>query len=371
MSSQPGALRWLLLATHVPASGQGGGIVRYTTEMAVALHARDDVDLQVLCAGDSVPYFRELVPGAGVVPAPRLPRSAMAVFERWGVGAVSTGSTYDVVHGTKHLLPRGLRATSVLTVHDMILLDRPGDFDVLKRTLLRRPYVASLRGADLLASVSEASAVRVRDRLPETGDGIRVIPLATSTALRTVPPQPVDQLRGKGFALVVGDPSPRKNLPVVIEAWAEVSARVPAGVLAVVGPDSWGQTRYGPMFDDLQAQGRLLRLTNLDDARLRWCYENASVVLCPSLVEGFGLPAVEALDLGAPLITSLDPALCEVSRDRALHLPADRVDLWAAAIGEAMAQGRPAPVPAAAARTWSQVAAETVAAVRERRATHH
>lgn len=367
MTEQPGRLRWLLLATHVPANGQGGGIVRYTTEMAVALHARDDIDLQVLSAADSVPFFAALVPGAGVVPAPTLPRSAMAVFERWGVGATAAGRAYDVVHGTKHLLPRGLRATSVLTVHDMILMDRPGDFDVLKRTLLRRPYVASLRGADVLACVSEATAARVVDRLQQVRDSITVVPLATSSALRTVTSRPIEQLQHKAFALVVGDPSPRKNLPVVIDAWAEVSARVPGAVLAVVGPDSWGQTRYGAMFDRLQGEGKLLRLTNLDDGGLRWCYENASVVLCPSLVEGFGLPAVEALDLGAPLITSLDPALCEVSCDRAQHLPADRVDLWAAAIGAAMAGPRPAAAAGPPPRTWAQVAAQTVAAVHQRR----
>ena len=366
MSSYGTALRWLLLATHVPPDGQGGGIVRYTTEMAVALDAREDVDLRVLCSVDSVPLFRTLTPGAGVVPAPALPRSAMAAFERWGVGGARSGPGYDVVQGTKHLLPRGLRATSVLTVHDMILVDRPADFDLLKRHLLRRPYLASLRDADVLACVSEATAVRVRDRLPGVRDRIRIIPLATSSALLTVPAQPVEQLRDTAFAMVVGDPSPRKNLPVVIDAWADVSSRAPGGVLAIVGPDSWGQTRYGAMFDRLQAQGRLLRLTNLDDARLRWCYENASVVLCPSLVEGFGLPAVEALDFGAPLVTSFDPALCEVSRDRALHLPADRVDLWTSAIGEAMARGRPAPVPGPLPRSWSDVAAQTVSAVQER-----
>ncbi len=64
---------------------------------------------------------------------------------------------------------------------------------------------------------------------------------------------------------------------------------------------------------------------------LRWCYENCVVVLSPSLAEGFGLPAVEALDLGAPLVTSLDPALVEVSGDAAEHLPADDVAGWAEA----------------------------------------
>lgn len=361
-------LRWLLLATHVPASGQGGGIVRYTTEMAAALHARSDIELHVLTTSATAPFFTALVPGALIRSTPTLPRLAMALFERWGVRLTLSRNSFDVVHGTKHLLPHKLSATSILTVHDMILLDRPGDFDPVKRHFLRRPYLASLRDADILVSVSRASAQRINAWMPRAEGKVRVVPLATSSALTAVTSRPVPQLRDRRFALVVGDPSPRKNLPMIIDAWSRVSSRVPEAVLVVVGPDSWGETRYGAKFEQLQSDGKLLRLTNLGDSGLRWCYENAGVVLCPSLVEGFGLPAVEALDFGAPLVTSLDPALCEVSGDRAVHLPADRVDLWGEAIAKALLEGRrtlsPDSSPRRVVRSWAEVAAQTVAAVR-------
>ncbi|MEJ5915907.1 glycosyltransferase family 4 protein [Pseudokineococcus sp. 1T1Z-3] len=368
-------LRWLVMATHVGPGGQGGGIVRYTTQLAAALERRDDVEVHVL-AGEAKEWFRGWLPAERVHAAPRLPRLATALVERLGGGPLGRDGL-DVVQGTKHLLPlrrRIGRATTVLTVHDMILLDRPADFDRAKRVLLRRPYLSSLREADVLASVSAATAAGVARWVPEAPTRTAVVPLATSPTLLDAVPEPLPQLAGRSFALVVGDPSPRKNLPLLVDAWPRVVEQVPGAVLVVVGPDSWGETVHGQHFDRLAAAGSLVRLTGLPDAPLRWCYEQAAVVLCPSLAEGFGLPALEGLDLGAPVITSTDPALVEATGDAAPHLPFDDPDPWVAATVAALRRGRAAAdVERAAAgavrtpRSWDDVAAETVAAVRARR----
>ena len=365
-------LRWLLMATHVGPDGQGGGIVRVTTQLAAALERRDDVELHVL-ATEAAGWFRDRLPEGRVHEAPRLPRLATALVERLGAGALGAGM--DVVQGTKHLLPLRRRtggATTVLTVHDMILLDRAADFDVAKRVLLRRPYLASLREADVLASVSAATADRVAAWVPSARPRTHVVPLATSPTLLDAVPEPVEALRGRPFALVVGDPSPRKNLPLLVDAWPRVVEQVPDAVLVVVGPDSWGATVHGARFDELVRAGSVVRLTGLPDAPLRWCYEQAAVVLCPSLAEGFGLPALEGLDLGAPVVTSTDPALVEVTGDAAPHLPADDPAPWVDAAVSALRRGRAAhdaargPVPAP--RSWDDVAAGTVDAVRAHRA---
>lgn len=375
--SGPGArptaepLRWLVMATHVGPDGQGGGIVRYTTQLAGALERRDDVELHVL-AGEAGPWFGTWMAPERVHAAPRLPRTAAALVERLGGGPLARGGM-DVVQGTKHLLPLRRRtggATSVLTVHDMILLDRPQDFDRAKRTLLRRPYLSSLRQADVLASVSRATAGHLARWVPSAPARTAVVPLATSPTLLGAVPEPIPQLRGRPFALVVGDPSPRKNLPLLVDAWPQVVDQVPDAVLVVVGPDSWGETVHGRRFAELVEAGSLLRLTGLPDAPLRWCYEQAAVVLCPSLAEGFGLPALEGLDLGAPVVTSLDAALVEATGDLALHLPGDDPRPWVAATVEALRRGRAAhdaAAPERSPRTWDDVAAETVAAVRAAR----
>ncbi|WP_166487259.1 glycosyltransferase family 4 protein [Geodermatophilus obscurus] len=358
-----GPVRWLLMAGHVPPGIRGGGIVRYTVELARALVRRDDVELHLLASPAAAGSLADLVGGPErIVTLPAVPEAVIPAFERLALGR-RLGSRFDVVQGTKHLLPRGVRARTALTVHDLLLFDRPQDFPLPKRLLLARPYAASLRQADSLVCVSTAT----RDRLvrwdPELAPRATVAPLTTSPQLLDSEPVPVPSLTGRPFALVVGDPGPRKNLSVAVSAWARVVRRHPDAVLALVGPPAWGSQSYGPDHAGLVADGRLVQLTGVDDGTLRWCYEHCAVALAPSLAEGFGLPAVEALDLGAPLVTSMDPALVEVSGDAAEHLPADDVAGWAEAALRRLEHTGARDPASRQRRTWDDVAAETVAAV--------
>ncbi len=357
-----GPSRWLLMAGHVPPSVRGGGIVRYTVELARALSRRGDVDLHLLAAPAAAGPLAEIAGGPDrVVTLPGVPEAVVPAYERFALGR-QLGGRFDVVQGTKHLLPRGVRARTALTVHDLLLFERPDDFPLPKRTLLARPYAASLRQADTLVCVSAATRERLLQWDPQLAPRAAVAPLTTSPQLLASTPVPVDALAGRPFALVVGDASQRKNVAVAVSAWAEVVRERPDAVLALVGPPAWGTEAYGPDHARLVAAGSVVQLTGVDDGTLRWCYEHCAVVLAPSLAEGFGLPAVEALDLGAPLVTSLDPALVEVSGDDAEHLPAEDVRGWAEAALRHLDRPRPEG-RARRPRTWDDVAEETVAAV--------
>jgi glycosyltransferase involved in cell wall biosynthesis len=246
----------------------------------------------------------------------------------------------------------------------MLVLDRPHDYPWFKRTLLAGPYLASIRDADVLLCVSEATRMRLLRHVPEAASRVRVVPHAVSPTLHRVLPEPVAALEGRPFGLVVGDSSRRKNLGFVLELWRRVSAQQPAAVLAVVGPEGWGISDLGAG-GDAATRTDVALLGHLPEEQLRWCYQNAEVVLCPSLVEGFGLPALEALEFGATVVTSTDPALVEVSGDRALHLPADDAGPWVRAILGAFSGSGSRPTHCGARRTWDRVAAETVQAVRD------
>lgn len=357
-------LRWLLLATHVAPSGSGGGMVRYVVELARSLAARPDVELHVVCGDATTPFFTELVGDPARVHAAteRLPVPLRSALEREGLGLPVLREPFDVLQGAKHLLPRRHRAaTTLLTVHDMLPLDRPGDFGAVKRALLRGPYLASLEQADALVCVSAATRDRLRGYAPEAAARAAVVHLAPSRSLIAAVAEPVPQLASRPFALVVGDPSPRKNLAHVMGLWPAVVAQRPDALLVVVGPPSWGPADLGPA-GSLVRDGHVLLLGHLSDAALRWAYEHASVVLCPSLLEGFGLPSVEGAAFGAPVITSDDPALCEVSASSAQHLSLHDRAGWLAAVVAAL-DGR-APVAPRPTRTWDDVADETVAVVR-------
>lgn len=353
--------RWLLLGTHVPASGSAGGMVRYVVELARALADRDDVDLTVLASPAGAPFLADVLGARRVLALPAdLPTALRSALERGalvpGLLTASSRRTWDVVHGTKHLLPRRGGARRVLTVHDTLFLDRPQDFPAAKRTLLRRPFLASARAADVCLCVSSATRDRLVHHAPELAARAAVVGLAVAPGLLAAAPVAVPALQGRRFGLVVGDPSPRKNLPFALDVWRRVHQAHPDLQLALAGPPGWGIEDLG----DIGARADVVRLGQLSDGQLRWCYEQAEVVLCPSLLEGYGLPAVEAVALGARVVTSEDPALVEVSGPFATHLPL-RPDVWSAAVLDLIAA--PKPRTPTTARTWRDVAADTVRAV--------
>lgn len=355
--------RWLVLATAVPAGGGLGGVVRYITELTAALVRREDVEVSMLgdrSARDTLVALTGDPARVRTLPA-SLPGAAGALVERWHPWAASGG--FDVVLGTKHIVPARTHSLRLLTVHDLLLLDRPGDFPVLKRRLLPAPYRRSLAQADVPVCVSEATKARLAAHDPAAGERAAVIPLATATSLRSAVPEPVPALVGRRFALVVGDASPRKNLATVAAAWPAVRRQLPDAVLAIAGPPDWSHSPADAERQALLDSGAAVALGRVSDAQLRWCYEHAGVVLCPSIAEGFGLPVAEALDLGAPVVVSDDPALVEVAAGRAAAVvPTHDVPAWASAIDASLSASQAEPLGPGRIRSWDDVATQTMQA---------
>lgn len=356
---------WLILASHVPALADRGGMVRYTVEVTGAL-LRAGVRVAVHCQPSAVGAFA----GLGVA-APDLHPHAHhfglrnALGERYGLKATLAAVRPRVILGTKHLVPRrSPGAIRVLTVHDMMPFDRPQDFGTAKRLLLPQPYLRSLLDADVLACVSEATRKRLVARAPSTADRAVVIPNAMTPSLQHATAQPLAPLAGRRFILAVGDPSPRKNLRHLIGLWSAVEARVPGAHLAVVGPPGWGRAGDLTGLDALVARGAASLHGRVSDGELRWAYEHAAALACPSLLEGFGLPVVEAAAFGCPAIISQDAALVEAGAGWAESYPLTDAEAWCRALASALAAGGGASRvrPRHPVRTWDDVAAELIAA---------
>lgn len=352
-------LRWLLTATHVPPNGVGGGMIRYTVEFSRALVRRPDVELSLLVAPDAavglaevlgVPPGRVHVLGGSVITA--------SLRQRLAVGFDANG--FDVFHGAKHLVPRRSRARRLLVVHDLVPFERPADFGRAKRYLLPRQYATALDDADALPCDSRATHDKLVARFPHLAAKATVVSLAMSPTLLSTEPRPIPNLVDQPFALVVGDASPRKNLRLVADIWPAVRRRRPELLLAIAGPAGWGVLAGLEQLDDLVTNNAAVRLGHISDAELRWAYEHAAVVLCPSRLEGFGLPALEAVTFGAPLVISPDPALVEVAGDAACVVRLDDPLGWVDAIC-GIAGARSPAMRTGSPRTWDDVAAETVA----------
>lgn len=101
------------------------------------------------------------------------------------------------------------------------------------------------------------------------------------------------------------------------------------------------------------------------DAELRWCYDHAAMLCYPSREEGFGLPIVEALVQGLPVVAGTDPTLVEAAQGHALHLDPDDRAAWRDAVIATTRRGRPAEPPALVLRSWAEHVDQTVAVYRE------
>ncbi len=323
-----------------------GGIGRYVREVFAALAARPDVDLTAVAPASADSTMRDLAGHHAVrlVPPPRADQISLAFWDRYRAGAAFTRAGCEVIIGCKHLVPRTHRPT-LLVVHDVLTLTRASENALAKRVLLPAQYRRSLTDASALVAVSQATHDRLGAIDAAWGAKCSVIPNGMSEHLVEVPPRAPDGLGDRRFALVVGDLSPRKNLTLLTDLWR---AGAPAGLtLVVVGPDSGTDA---PVRDDLLAlerTGDAVWIRGAQDDVLRWCYEHATVVLFPTVEEGFGLPLLEAMTFHAPVVASTEAALLEVAAGAAgvTHLPPDAADRWAAAIADLAA--RPPSAPAA------------------------
>ncbi|HEY3725261.1 MAG TPA: glycosyltransferase family 1 protein [Acidimicrobiia bacterium] len=365
---QPGAdtsiLRVGVLADTID---RPGGIARYTEELVAALARRDDVRL-VVAAPAAASGRVEALAGArldAMVTIPTVGQLRMALWERYTSGAKFEKAGVQLVHGTKHLVPRTSLPT-VLTVHDLMTITRARESALAKRMFLPRQYRTSMRSATRLLSVSRATRDRIVAIDGRWGAKTVVVPNGLSHALLDVTPRPVPGLAAARFALVVGDLAPRKNVEMLLDLWPDVASEAtdfPLVVLGHPGPHSADTTRR---LAELEHRNLAIWLRGASDGELRWCYEHATVVLLPTLEEGFGFPLLEALTFGAPSIASTDAALVEVSAasPEVEHLDIRDREAWRRAV--VRAAGRPPreppahPVTPPGAVSWDENAGEVM-----------
>lgn len=232
----------------------------------------------------------------------------------------------------------------------------------------------SLRGARRVLTISEASR---RDLIAAYGlapDRVTATPLAADGRFRPAAAADVAALRERlglagRYVLYLGINKPHKNLATLIDAW---------GRLAADGPDATGVElviagRWDPRYDDVRARAAVLPagarvrfLGPVADADLPALYSGAAVFAFPSRYEGFGLPPLEAMACGAPVVVANASSLPEVVGDAGRLVPADDVRGWADALGEIL--GRPEVAADLRARglaraaifTWAATARQTL-----------
>lgn len=365
------------------------GVGWYLHQILAQLAERDDLRLRL--------YGQSLVEGDPGAPRPAVAFPAGPAIERvtyeapdglvvppWRANQLlrrlapllTAADGNRVLFAPNYLFPplfRFARGARVATVHDLGLFKvpwavRPDSADALRERLER-----TLFAADLLLTPSAA----VRRELIERGvspDRVRAIHHGTGVLSQAVP-APLPPGTPPRYALHVGTVEPRKNVPTLLAAWRLLRARGRHGIdpppLVLCGGWGWQAGEIRREIEAAAREGWLVHLGYVSAGELAALYRDAELVVLPSFYEGFGLPAVEALQAGAPLVASDLPVLREVAGDAALYAPPDRPDLWADRIAALLADGglreelRRQGRERAGRFDWRRAAAETAQAFQD------
>jgi glycosyltransferase involved in cell wall biosynthesis len=233
----------------------------------------------------------------------------------------------DVVHGTNFVVPPTRRARTVVSVHDLTPLHHPEMCDhatlaypgLIRRALHRGAWVHA-DSAFVAAEVSEAFGVEL-DRVRVVHPGIPELPAMDAAALSRL----LGGLLPPGtsrYCLAVGTAEPRKDLPGLVRAFAEVAARHDDVALVLAGPSGWGEQALAGAILRSPARDRVVRTGWVEQAELGGLIARADVLAYPSLYEGFGFPPLQAMRAGVPVVATRAGSLPEVLGDGALLVDA-------------------------------------------------
>ena len=305
-----------------------GGTAVAAARTLDALAARGDVDLVGIAARHRSSPVAGLAPSIPIRHA-LLPRRAL--YDAWhhlrAPSVERLAGRVDVVHATGGAVPPSGRAALVATINDLAFLRRPEWFTDRGVRFATRGFELARAHAAVVIAPSRATA----DDLADHGvapDRIRVAPLGVAAPESA--PAEIDAIRLRHrlpevFALWVGTAEPRKNLAGLLSAAERTATRVP---LVLAGPDGWGLD-----VTELTAGAgcEVIRVGFVPQEELPALYAAARVFVYPSLMEGFGLPVLEAMAQGTPVVTSAGTATEEVCADAASVVdPADAEALAAA-----------------------------------------
>jgi glycosyltransferase involved in cell wall biosynthesis len=291
------------------------GTARHVRGLLGALRGRDGVDLELVSFGASG----------------RLASVARdALWYPVGLSRRARGT--DLIHCTTFRGPARASVPVVLTVHDLAILRAPQVFRAWHRLYGRMGLRRVLRAADAVVAVSEFTRRELEELAGVPRERIRVVANGVDPVFTTDGPAATGE-----YVLAVGTLEPRKNLARVVGA-----ARIAEVELRVVGAPGWG---------GVEVEGWV---GEVPDAELAALYRGARCLVYPSLYEGFGIPVLEAMACGTPVVTSVGTAMEEIAGDAAVLVDPLDPEAIAEGIREAVARrGELVPLGLERARTYT------------------
>ncbi len=256
-----------------------------------------------------------------------------SIFRKWwliGLPSFLQISPVDLFHGTNYCVPVFAPCPTIVTVHDMSLLAQSGthESENVRRGKRRLPIM--IRRAKMIIAPSEWTKQEIIRHLGTKPEKIRVIPEAARDKMKPLLPEEQTAVLYKHgirspYLLFVGTIEPRKNLVTLVRAYHELLRETPhQPQLVMCGGRGWLEDDVFRLVEELKLQDQVRFTGYVDDADLPALYSGAEAFVYPSIYEGFGLPPLEAMACGTPVITSNVSSLPEVVGEAGLlHDPQD------------------------------------------------
>jgi glycosyltransferase involved in cell wall biosynthesis len=359
--------------TAVPRKPAGAG--RYTIELARALAERDDVSLTAIARRNDVTRWQKMAAETAfdVVAAAPGPRPMRLAWEQLGLPRLLAKLDPAVHHGPHYTMPERSTTPVVVTIHDCTFFDHPEWHERSKVVVFRRAIARAAARAQAIVCVSQTTAERLRSVCTVTAP-VFVAPHGVDHE-RFVPTEPsrgADRdalgrfgLNDRPYVLFVGTIEPRKGVATLVRAFDQVAGRHPDALLVVAGQPGWGGSDVEQALDGATQRDRIRLLGYVPDLVVPALLRSAAAVAYPALEEGYGLPALEALACGAPLITTTGTAMAEFAHGAAVLVSPGSVGELADALDAVLdgtdqaerAERRAKGIALALERTWATSAA--------------
>jgi alpha-1,3-rhamnosyl/mannosyltransferase len=337
------------------------GEARYAHDLLAALRGAPDLDVRVLA-------LTRRLPRTGLQRI-ALQAAVQGVLQPWRVPRWARSEQVDVLHFTRPLVAPvpGLRTPTVVTVHDVLALRAPQYFSRVIRMNFRATGVPTIRSASAVITGSEYSRGEIVELMGVAPDRVSVVPLGLDARFRPAPLEPETLAERFGitrpYVLCVGTLEVRKNLAGALRAFARLGDAGRDHQLVVAGGRGWMNADFAALLEPMR--DRVVVTGYVDDDDLVGLMSSASCFLYASFIEGFGLPPLEAMACGAPVVSSRGGSLEEVCGDAALLVDPHDTEAMAAALdrvlGDRALAGelRRRGLARAGGYTWARCAAGT------------